>query len=80
MKVLQDRSILSFENAKTGNFLNLFLILTEEPNNITNVSPINDKWSQTFLLHGNGTFGNTDMNHDGFLTDRKEHRSMQPIY
>jgi hypothetical protein len=25
--------------------------------NITSVSPINDKWSQTFLLHGNGTLG-----------------------
>jgi len=35
--------------------------------NITSVAPINEKWSQTFLLHGNGTFGNTDMNHDGFL-------------
>ncbi|KFF14057.1 TonB-dependent receptor [Chryseobacterium soli] len=35
--------------------------------NVTSVAPINEKWSQTFLLHGNGTFGNTDMNHDGFL-------------
>src|SRR5690606_29284331 len=35
--------------------------------NFTNVSPINEHWTQSFLLHGNGTFGNTDQNDDGFL-------------
>lgn len=39
--------------------------------NITSVSKINDQWSQTFLLHGNGTFGDTDMNDDGFLDQPK---------
>jgi len=47
--------------------------------NITHVSPINDKWSQTFLLHGNGTFGNTDMNHDGFL-DRPKGTQINAAY
>ncbi|WP_185188488.1 TonB-dependent receptor domain-containing protein [Chryseobacterium gallinarum] len=47
--------------------------------NITSVSPINDKWSQTFLLHGNGTFGNTDMNHDGFL-DRPKGTQLNAAY
>ncbi|KIC65235.1 TonB-dependent receptor [Chryseobacterium taiwanense] len=47
--------------------------------NITNVSPINDKWSQTFLLHGNGTFGDTDMNEDGFL-DRPKGTQLNAAY
>lgn len=47
--------------------------------NITSVSPINEKWSQTFLLHGNGTFGNTDMNHDGFL-DRPKGTQINTAY
>ncbi|SHG36421.1 TonB-dependent receptor domain-containing protein [Chryseobacterium sp. OV279] len=47
--------------------------------NITSVSPINDKWSQTFLLHGNGTFGDTDMNHDTFL-DRPKGTQINAAY
>lgn len=47
--------------------------------NITNVSKINEKWSQTFLLHGNGTFGNTDMNDDGFL-DRPKGTQINAAY
>ncbi|MEY8758478.1 TonB-dependent receptor domain-containing protein [Chryseobacterium tongliaoense] len=47
--------------------------------NITSVSPINEKWSQTFLLHGNGTFGNTDMNDDGFL-DRPKGTQLNTAY
>ncbi|MET3535433.1 TonB-dependent receptor domain-containing protein [Chryseobacterium limigenitum] len=47
--------------------------------NITNVSNINEKWSQTFLLHGNGTFGNTDMNDDGFL-DRPKGTQINAAY
>ncbi len=47
--------------------------------NITSVSPINDKWSQTFLLHGNGTFGDTDMNDDGFL-DRPKGTQLNAAY
>jgi outer membrane receptor protein involved in Fe transport/copper chaperone CopZ len=47
--------------------------------NITSVAPINDKWSQTFLLHGNGTFGDTDMNDDGFL-DRPKGTQLNAAY
>lgn len=47
--------------------------------NITSVSPINEKWSQTFLLHGNGTFGETDMNKDGFL-DRPKGTQLNAAY
>ncbi len=47
--------------------------------NITSVLPINEKWSQTFLLHGNGTFGNTDMNEDGFL-DRPKGTQLNAAY
>ncbi|WBV51480.1 TonB-dependent receptor domain-containing protein [Chryseobacterium gambrini] len=47
--------------------------------NITSVSSINKKWSQTFLLHGNGTFGDTDMNDDGFL-DRPKGAQLNAAY
>lgn len=47
--------------------------------NITSVSKINDQWSQTFLLHGNGTFGDTDMNKDGFL-DRPKGTQLNAAY
>ncbi len=47
--------------------------------NITHVTPINDHWSQTFLLHGNGTFGDTDMNHDTFL-DRPKGSQINAAY
>ncbi|MCX8522420.1 TonB-dependent receptor [Chryseobacterium formosus] len=47
--------------------------------NITSVSPINEKWSQTFLLHGNGTFGDTDMNDDSFL-DRPKGTQLNAAY
>lgn len=47
--------------------------------NITSVSKINDHWSQSFLLHGNGTFGDTDMNDDGFL-DRPKGTQINAAY
>ncbi|KQT24268.1 TonB-dependent receptor [Chryseobacterium sp. Leaf405] len=47
--------------------------------NITSVSKIDDKWSQTFLLHGNGTFGDTDMNNDTFL-DRPKGTQLNAAY
>ncbi len=47
--------------------------------NMTHVGPINDRWTQTFLLHGNGTFGNTDMNDDGFL-DRPKGSQLNAAY
>ncbi|MCP1298470.1 TonB-dependent receptor [Chryseobacterium sp. S0630] len=69
------------KNAKTPETsLNLFSDFNGRAEiNITNVSPINEKWSQTFLLHGNGTFGNTDMNHDGFL-DRPKGTQINAAY
>ncbi|TZF96095.1 TonB-dependent receptor [Chryseobacterium panacisoli] len=69
------------KNAKTPETsLNLFSDFNGRAEvNITNVSPINDKWSQTFLLHGNGTFGNTDMNNDGFL-DRPKGTQINAAY
>jgi outer membrane receptor protein involved in Fe transport/copper chaperone CopZ len=47
--------------------------------NITHVEPINDHWTQTFLLHGNGTFGDTDMNDDSFL-DRPKGTQLNAAY
>lgn len=47
--------------------------------NITHVAPINEHWSQTFLLHGNGTFGDTDMNEDTFL-DRPKGTQLNAAY
>jgi outer membrane receptor for ferrienterochelin and colicins len=47
--------------------------------NITSVSRIDEKWSQTFLLHGNGTFGDTDMNDDSFL-DRPKGTQINAAY
>ncbi|MBV8326860.1 TonB-dependent receptor [Chryseobacterium sp.] len=69
------------KNAKTPETsLNLFADFNGRAEaNITSVSSINDKWSQTFLLHGNGTFGNTDMNDDGFL-DRPKGTQINAAY
>lgn len=69
------------KNAKTPETsLNLFSDFNGRAEaNITSVSPINEKWSQTFLLHGNGTFGNTDMNGDGFL-DRPKGTQINAAY
>lgn len=35
--------------------------------NITQVSKLNNHWSQSILIHGNGTFRKADHNSDGFL-------------
>ncbi|KIA84533.1 TonB-dependent receptor [Kaistella solincola] len=35
--------------------------------NITSTTPLNEKWNQTVLLHGNATLGEIDSNDDGFL-------------
>ncbi|CAM2927188.1 TonB-dependent receptor domain-containing protein [Chryseobacterium flavum] len=69
------------KNAKTPETsLNLFSDFNGRAEaNITSVSPINDQWTQTFLLHGNGTFGNTDMNHDSFL-DRPKGTQINAAY
>ncbi|MNK17771.1 TonB dependent receptor [compost metagenome] len=47
--------------------------------NVTSTSPISDKWTQSVLLHGNGTFGDTDMNDDGFL-DRPKGSQLNVAY
>ncbi|UQB67960.1 TonB-dependent receptor [Epilithonimonas zeae] len=47
--------------------------------NVTHTSPISGKWTQSVLLHGNGTFGDTDMNDDGFL-DRPKGSQLNVAY
>ncbi|TDX84562.1 outer membrane receptor protein involved in Fe transport [Epilithonimonas xixisoli] len=47
--------------------------------NVTSTSPISDKWNQSVLLHGNGTFGDTDMNYDNFL-DRPKGSQLNVAY
>ena len=47
--------------------------------NVTSTSPISDKWNQSVLLHGNGTFGDTDMNDDNFL-DRPKGSQLNVAY
>ncbi len=47
--------------------------------NVTSTSPISEKWNQSVLLHGNGTFGDTDMNDDGFL-DRPKGNQINAAY
>jgi len=70
--------IKSSDKPKTS--LNLFSDFNGRAEaNITHVAPINDHWTQTFLLHGNGTFGNTDMNDDGFL-DRPKGSQINAAY
>lgn len=55
-------------NGKTETTLNFFGDLNARyETNITNVSPLTDKWSQSILLHANATLGKKDHNHDGFL-------------
>jgi outer membrane receptor protein involved in Fe transport len=42
--------------------------------NLTDISKISERWDQSILLHGNGTFGNSDKNNDGFLDRPKENQ------
>ena len=69
------------KNSKTPETsLNLFADINGRAEaNVTHVAAINDKWSQTFLLHGNGTFGGTDMNDDNFL-DRPKGTQINAAY
>lgn len=69
------------KNSKTPETsLNLFADFNGRAEaNVTHVAAINDKWSQTFLLHGNGTFGDTDMNDDNFL-DRPKGTQLNAAY
>ncbi|WP_312341231.1 TonB-dependent receptor domain-containing protein [Chryseobacterium binzhouense] len=65
---------------KSETSLNLFADFNGRAEaNITHVEPINDHWTQTFLLHGNGTFGDTDMNNDSFL-DRPKGTQINAAY
>jgi len=68
------------QSEKSETSLNLFSDFNGRAEaNITHVEPINDKWTQTFLLHGNGTFGDTDMNDDSFL-DRPKGTQINAAY
>lgn len=70
--------IKSSDKPKTS--LNLFSDFNgRAESNITHVAPINENWTQTFLLHGNGTFGDTDMNEDDFL-DRPKGTQINAAY
>ncbi|PQA96427.1 Outer membrane receptor proteins, mostly Fe transport [Chryseobacterium piscicola] len=70
--------IKSAEKSETS--LNLFADFNGRAEaNITHVEPINDHWTQTLLLHGNGTFGDTDMNEDMFL-DRPKGTQINTAY
>ncbi|KQR95710.1 TonB-dependent receptor [Chryseobacterium sp. Leaf180] len=65
---------------KSETTLNLFADFNGRAEaNITHVEPINEHWTQTFLLHGNGTFGDTDMNDDTFL-DRPKGTQINAAY
>lgn len=65
---------------KSETSLNLFADFNGRAEaNITHVEPINDHWTQTFLLHGNGTFGDTDVNDDTFL-DRPKGTQLNAAY
>ena len=53
---------------KTETSMNIFGDINARTElNITHVSPLNDHWNQSILLHGNGTFAKVDSNNDGFL-------------
>ncbi len=55
-------------NDKPETALNVFLDNNARAElNITHLSPLNDKWNQSILIHGNGTFAKMDYNNDGFL-------------
>lgn len=53
---------------KTETSLNIFGDINARTElNVTHISPLNDHWNQSILLHGNGTFAKVDSNDDGFL-------------
>ncbi len=55
-------------NGKPETTLNLFADINARTEaNITHVSALSDHWSQSILLHGNGTLVKMDSNNDGFL-------------
>lgn len=72
--------LLKSENDKPTTELNLFSDFNGRVEaNITHTSQVAEKWNQSILLHGNGTFGNTDMNNDGFL-DRPKGTQLNATY
>ncbi|WP_407480582.1 TonB-dependent receptor domain-containing protein [Elizabethkingia meningoseptica] len=72
--------LLKSENDKPTTELNLFSDFNGRAEaNITHISKVAEKWNQSILLHGNGTFGNTDMNNDGFL-DRPKGTQLNATY
>lgn len=72
--------LLKSENEKPTTELNLFSDFNGRAEaNITHTSQVAEKWNQSILLHGNGTFGDTDMNNDGFL-DRPKGTQLNAAY
>lgn len=67
-------------NKKPETNLNLFVDFQGRTEaNITHTSSLSKNWSQSVLLHGNGTFGNIDENEDGFL-DRPKGNQINAAY
>lgn len=72
--------LLKSHDDKPSTEINLFADFESRTEaNITHTSPLSEHWTQSILLHGNGTFGDTDMNHDGFL-DRPKGTQLNATY
>ena len=72
--------LLKSHDDKPSTEINLFAdVESRTEANITHTSPLSEHWNQSILLHGNGTFGDTDMNHDGFL-DRPKGTQLNATY
>ncbi|WP_234109852.1 TonB-dependent receptor domain-containing protein [Chryseobacterium sp. R2A-55] len=62
---------LKYKNENESS-INLFADLNLRTEaNITSTQKLSEKWNQSILLHGNGTFGEADYNDDGFLDQPK---------
>lgn len=67
-------------NKNPENSINLFADFQGRTEaNLISTSKISEKWGQSFLLHGNGTFGKYDDNKDGFL-DRPTGNQLNATY
>ena len=72
--------LLKSHDEKPETNLNLFADFEGRTEaNITQTSALAEHWNQSLLLHGNGTFSNTDMNKDGFL-DRPKGTQLNVAY
>lgn len=72
--------LLKSHDEKPSTEINLFADFEARTEaNITHTSQVAEDWNQSILLHGNGTFGETDMNNDGFL-DRPKGTQLNATY